>query len=75
MGELRRLALRKVRGDVLEIGIGTGGNIPYYPEAVRALTAVEPSDGVRRRALRRAEARGMSIDWHRGRGERSALRG
>src|SRR5665647_3379456 len=55
---------------VIAIGIGTGGTIPYYPEAVKVLTALEPTDGVRRRALRRAEARGMRIEWHRGRGER-----
>jgi ubiquinone/menaquinone biosynthesis C-methylase UbiE len=59
-----------VEGDVLEIGIGTGRNIPFYPATVRALTTVEPSDGVRRRALRRAEARGLVVDWHHGRGER-----
>lgn len=73
MAEQRRLALREVQGDVLEIGIGTGGTIPYYPETVRALTAVEPSDGMRSRAIRRAEARGLTVHWHHGRGERLPL--
>lgn len=69
MDEQRRLAVRDVEGDVLEVGIGTGGNIPHYPSAVETLTAVDPSDGVRRRAVRRAEARGLTIRWHRCGGE------
>ena len=69
MAEQRRLALRDVRGDVLEIGIGSGANVPYYPEDVRTLTAVEPSDAMRPRATRKAEARGLAVTWHRGRGE------
>lgn len=75
MAELRRLALSEVRGDVLEIGLGTGGSIPYYPEAIRALTVVEPSEAMRRRATRRAEDRGLLLEWHSGRGERLPIEG
>lgn len=31
-------------GDVLELGFGTGLNLPHLPAAVRSLTAVEPSN-------------------------------
>lgn len=31
-------------GDVLEIGFGSGLNLPHLPTEVRSLTAVEPSD-------------------------------
>jgi len=44
VGELRRDALQPLRGDVLELGFGSGLNVRWYPEAVTSVTAVEPSD-------------------------------
>ncbi len=69
MAEQRRLLLREVRGEILEIGIGTGINIPYYPDNIKALVTVEPSDAMRHRAELRANAWERSIEWHQGRGE------
>jgi ubiquinone/menaquinone biosynthesis C-methylase UbiE len=69
MSALRRFALRDVRGETLEIGVGTGANIPLYPADVVRLTAVEPSDAMRRRAAPRAAARGLALDWYRAGGE------
>lgn len=40
--------------DVLEVGVGTGKNMPYYPDDVR-VTAVDLAPGMLRRARRRAE--------------------
>ncbi len=40
----RRTALAPAHGDVLEIGFGTGRNLPHYPGAVTSLTAVDPAD-------------------------------
>ena len=41
---LREAACRGLAGRVLEIGFGSGLNVPWYPSAVTAVSAVEPSD-------------------------------
>ncbi|MCB9419684.1 MAG: class I SAM-dependent methyltransferase [Ardenticatenaceae bacterium] len=38
---LRRMLLQEVRGEVLEIGVGTGANLPFYNGNVGRLTAVD----------------------------------
>lgn len=39
--EQRRLTLARARGEVLEIGFGTGHNFPHYPKSVNHLTALD----------------------------------
>lgn len=39
--EQRRLALAPARGDVLEIGFGTGRNFPHYPAKAHHVTAID----------------------------------
>src|SRR5262249_33839656 len=53
VGRYRRELLEQVSGDVLELGFGTGLNLPHYPAHVRRITAIDPSRGMRRRARRR----------------------
>ncbi len=49
----RRALLVDAAGDVLEIGAGTGANLPFYGEGVRSLTVTEPeAPMVRRLQLR-----------------------
>lgn len=62
IAEQRPLILSQVRGPaILEIGCGTGLNLPHYPADVRHLTVVEPNSRSLRRAERRAFAAGVHL--------------
>lgn len=60
LGRHRAAVLRDVSGDVLEIGFGSGANLPYYPSTVTRLTAIEPSGGMTARANRWGAGRWLS---------------
>lgn len=53
---LRTESLREARGDVLEVGFGTGLNLPYYPSAVMSLSIVDPVRLLPQRVMERAAA-------------------
>lgn len=57
----RQWVCAQVRGDVLEIGIGTGRNIPYYPPAAR-LTGIDLSPAMLALARRRAQELDRPVD-------------
>lgn len=57
------------RGDVLEIGIGTGRNLSLYPAGVR-LTGIDLSDEMLERARTRAYELGREVDLRLGDAER-----
>jgi SAM-dependent methyltransferase len=42
-GDIRRRVCAGLTGDVLEIGFGSGLNLPHLPPEVRSVTAVDPS--------------------------------
>ncbi|MBD2114898.1 class I SAM-dependent methyltransferase [Nodosilinea sp. FACHB-141] len=62
LGSYRRDALADVSGDVLEIGFGTGLNLPYYPDQVRQIVTVDPNPGVHRLAQQRINASPITVD-------------
>jgi ubiquinone/menaquinone biosynthesis C-methylase UbiE len=58
----RRDLLAHAGGNVLEIGFGTGLNLPCYPPHVRKVTTVDPNVGMYRRARRRIKQSGIEVD-------------
>lgn len=58
----RRELLAQADGNVLEIGFGTGLNLPCYPQSVRRLTTVDPNPGMSRLAQKRIRETGIAVD-------------
>ncbi|HVG21525.1 MAG TPA: class I SAM-dependent methyltransferase, partial [Blastocatellia bacterium] len=59
---VRREALAPVRGNVLEIGFGTGLNLPHYSNQLTKLTAVDPARMLKDRVERRIAEAGMPVE-------------
>jgi ubiquinone/menaquinone biosynthesis C-methylase UbiE len=58
----RRELLAHASGNILEIGFGTGLNLPCYPKQVQKITTVDPNVGMYRRARRRIKQAGIEVD-------------
>lgn len=66
----RRAALiARAAGRTLEIGIGSGLNLPFYDPAVERLDGIDPSPALLRRARQRANAVPFPIELHEGSAE------
>jgi ubiquinone/menaquinone biosynthesis C-methylase UbiE len=55
-------ALEPVHGKTLEIGVGTGLNLAFYPEHLDHLTGVEPNPGMLRRLRRKQAQHGIDLE-------------
>jgi SAM-dependent methyltransferase len=64
MAALRRETLAEVAGEILEIGFGTGLNLPHYPEPVRRITTVDPNAGMGKLARRRVAESAIRVERH-----------
>jgi ubiquinone/menaquinone biosynthesis C-methylase UbiE len=58
----RRERLAHASGEILEIGFGTGLNLPCYPKSISRITVVEPNAGMHRLAKARIEQTGIEVD-------------
>lgn len=63
IAELRSRIVDGLAGDVVEIGFGSGLNVPHYPDAVRKVFAVDPSVLGRRLASRRLAASPVPVSF------------
>jgi SAM-dependent methyltransferase len=59
--EHRRKLLARAEGRVLEVGAGTGFNLPHYPTGISELVVTDRLDGMLRRAQKRAATTGREI--------------
>ncbi|MBM4234087.1 MAG: class I SAM-dependent methyltransferase [Gammaproteobacteria bacterium] len=60
----RKPVLAEASGRVLEIGFGTGANLPHYPAHIKQLEIVEPHTGINARAGRHLAASDIEILPH-----------
>lgn len=58
----RAAVLESVSGNILEIGFGTGLNLPHYPATTKKLTVIDPNPGMGRYAARRIEVSPIDVE-------------
>ena len=60
----REKIVHLAEGDVLEIGFGSGLNLPFYDSSkVRRIFGLEPAEGMRRKAQPNVEAAGLDVEF------------
>jgi len=64
LGELRAPTLAEARGEVLEIGFGTGLNLSHYPAGVTKLVTADPMDALPERVQQRIGSAPFPVEVH-----------
>lgn len=65
----RQETLKTAEGKVLEIGFGTGLNLPNYPSLVEKIWTADPNPGHSKKALARIEESPISVEYKQLQGE------
>lgn len=60
----RAETLKLATGKILEIGIGTGINLEFYPKSVSHITAVEPNSGMEKQLKAKLPKHHLTVDFH-----------
>ena len=63
-GTAGQRAVAGAQGRVLEIGFGTGRNLPFYPRNLARVVAVDPNPGMATLARERMESSGVDVEHH-----------
>jgi ubiquinone/menaquinone biosynthesis C-methylase UbiE len=63
MSRLRSESVPQAHGNVLEIGIGSGLNLPFYSSTVHHVYGVDPSLELQRRALKWASGKSSEVTF------------
>ena len=58
----RQEILADVKEKILEIGFGTGLNIPYYPENIKNIVTVDVNPKIHKLAKKRIQASQITVD-------------
>ena len=61
----RRRLIEPIEGRVLELGFGTGLNLPFYTDRVSRLDILDPAEGMHARAKERIAAATIDVHSHR----------
>ncbi len=62
-GRVRSRVAASLDGEVLEIGFGSGLNVPHYPARITRVLAVDPATVGRKLAARRTAASPVPVDF------------
>lgn len=63
MGKLRVRAMEGLSGTVVELGFGSGTNVPWYPAEVERVLAVDPATVGRKLARKRLTASSVPVEF------------
>ena len=63
VGQYRKEVSSSLSGEIVEIGFGSGLNVPYYPAAVTGIAAIEPSQTARRLAAERLASAEVRVQF------------
>lgn len=69
LADHRKELLGRIHGRVLEIGGGTGANLPYYPREVEEIVIAEPEEPMARRLERKLSGHSLPVRVVRAPGE------
>jgi ubiquinone/menaquinone biosynthesis C-methylase UbiE len=63
MTEIRARVASNLEGSVLEVGFGSGLNVPHYPSSVTRVQAVDPATVGRKLAAKRVEKSPVPVEY------------